>query len=197
MEYKNYNDYELVYMVKEDGYYSDILFKKYQPMIFKLSNKYYKEYKNYGYEFDDFYQEALFAFYEALDSYDNSKDTLFYTFVVVCIERSLVSFTRNITSNKNSYLNSNYTEINELDYKIEDTINNTNRIIDLKELETIVKRVIFSLPLEAGAIMELKLNGFTYREIGVLLDIPTSSVEFKTRSARNILRNRVKLYYCK
>ena len=39
MDYKKYNDNELIYMVQEnDESSTDILIRKYRPIIFKLSN---------------------------------------------------------------------------------------------------------------------------------------------------------------
>ena len=56
MDYKKYNDNELIYMVQEnDESSTDILIRKYRPIIFKLSNEYYKKYTGRIYDFDDFY----------------------------------------------------------------------------------------------------------------------------------------------
>ena len=86
MDYKKLNDNELIYMVQENDESSrDLLVKKYSPVIFKISNEYYKKYTGHIYEFDDFYQEALISFYRALHTYNSSKGVLFYTFVVICI----------------------------------------------------------------------------------------------------------------
>ena len=194
MDYRKYNDNELIYMVQEnDEYSNDILFKKYYPIILKLSNEYYNKYTGLVYEFDDFYQEALSAFYRALSNYDCSKGVLFYTFVIICIRRALSSFGRNVCNNKII----DDIDISELEYCIEDNRENPIVIESFKGLENIIRDVIFSLSLEAGAIIELKVNGFTYKEISILLDIPMSSVEFKSRRARRILRNKVNAYYCK
>ena len=71
MNYKNYNDYELIYMVREkDDYSEDILLKKYLPVIKSISSEYYLKYKNYCCEYDDFLQEAMIGFQKALVSYD-------------------------------------------------------------------------------------------------------------------------------
>ena len=194
MDYKKYNDNELIYMVQEnDEISSDLLFKKYYPIIFKLSHEYYIKYNGCGYELDDFYQEALAAFYRALSNYDSSKGVLFYTFVVVCIKRALSSFERKLNS-KNT---TDSIDIRELEYCVEDIRENPTCRESFTGLENIIKDVIFSLSLEAGAIIELKVNGFTYKEISILLDIPMSSVEFKSRRARRLLRNKVNAYYCK
>lgn len=198
MDYKKYNDNELIYMVQENGEsYSDLLLKKYHPIILKISNEYYLKSFGCGYELDDFYQEALVSFYRSLHTYNGSKDTLFYTYTIVCIRRALMSFSRRIYNIRNKSLDADSVDISELDYLIEDINENPKYKDSYKGLECIIKDVIFNLPLEAGAILELKMNGFTYKEIGKLLGIPMSSVEFRSRRARRILRNRVKAYYCK
>lgn len=195
MDYKKYNDNELIYMVREnDEISTNILLNKYYPIILNISNEYYKKYNGYIYDFDDFYQEGLVSFYKALSTYNNTKDVLFYTYVVFCIRRSLSSFGKLVNKKKNKDEN---IDINELEYAIEDVKTNPINRDSYIELENIVRDVIFSLPLESGSILELKTNGFTYKEIGKLLDIPISSVEFKSRRARKMLRNRVMDYYCK
>ena len=195
MDYKKYNDNELIYMVREnDEISTNILVNKYYPIILNISNEYYKKYNGYIYDFDDFYQEGLVSFYKALSTYNNTKDVLFYTYVVFCIRRSLSSFGKLVNKKKNKDEN---IDINELEYAIEDVKTNPTNRDSYIELENIVRNVIFSLPLESGSILELKTNGFTYKEIGKLLDIPISSVEFKSRRARKMLRNRVMDYYCK
>lgn len=195
MDYKKYNDNELIYMVHENDECSvNLLVEKYYPIIFNLSKEYYEKYKGNIYELDDFYQEALSAFYKAIYSYNGNYGTLFYTFVIVCIKRALSGFGKTVY-NKNYFINN--LDISELDYCIEDEKVNPNKRDLYIGLENVVKKVLFSLPLEASSILELRINGFTYKEIGVLLDIPISSVEFKSRRARNILRNKVNAYYCK
>lgn len=195
MDYRNYNDNELIYMVRENDEDSvDLLSRKYAPIIFRLSNEYYRKYTGSIYEFDDFYIEALSAFHKALNTYDSNMNVLFYTYVNVCIKRALTSFGRVISSNKNI---ENSIDISNIEYAIEDYRENINDRDFYRGLENIIKNVIFSLPLEAGSIIELKINGFTYKEISKLLDIPISSVEFKSRRARKMLRTRIKEYYCK
>lgn len=195
MDYKKYNDNELIYMVREnDEDSNNILMNKYYPIIFKLSSDYYKKYNGYVYGLEDFYQEALMSFYKAISTYNSSRNALFYTYVVICIKRALSSFGRTVSSNKGI---DNNIDINELEYIIEDKDTNPFVRDSYKGLEEIIKNVILSLSFEAGAIIELKINGFTYKEISKLLDIPISSVEFKSRRARKMLRNKVLEYYCK
>ena len=52
MDYKKYNDYELVYMVREnDDISQDILFKKYDPILRKIAGEYHSKFKSNGYEY--------------------------------------------------------------------------------------------------------------------------------------------------
>ena len=198
MDYKKYNDNELIYMVQENSEeYLSLLEKKYYPIIFKLSKEYYNKFIGCGYEFDDFYQEALEAFYRAIYSYDDSKNAILYTFVVVCIKRSLASFGRRIYRNISNDIIVGTVDLSDVENYVEDLSENPSKIESFKGLEIIIKDVLYSLSLEASSILELKINGFTYKEIGKLLDIPVSSVEFKSRRARNILRSKVRNYYCK
>ena len=47
MKYKNYNDYELIYMVKENDDFSyDALYKKYMPIIKSIAYDFYIKYKS-------------------------------------------------------------------------------------------------------------------------------------------------------
>ena len=196
MNYKNYNDYELIYMVREnDDDSKDILFKKYDPIIRNIVNEYYNNFSIYGYAYDDFYQEALVSFQRAILVYDENKDSLLYSFIILCVRRNLQSFCRNISTNKSNLFITNSVDID--DCSIEDVSSEISNHIDYLEFQSICKKVIYNLPSLSSAILELKLNGFTYREIGILLDIPSSSVEFRSRRGRNILRKNLKRYYCK
>ena len=106
MNYKNYNDYELISMVRENdefSYYS--LFEKYKPIVKNISKEFYDRYSDYGYDYDDFIQEGYVGFQNALNKYDSSKGALFYTFVELCIRRRLLSFTKNITLPKRKISN--------------------------------------------------------------------------------------------
>ena len=75
MEYKDINDYEVLYLVEENqSDYKEIMFKKYEPILKRLSSKFFYKMKNLGVEFEDVYQEALIGFNYAIDHFDFSKD---------------------------------------------------------------------------------------------------------------------------
>lgn len=189
MEYKKYNDYELLYFVKENDEFSQkILFEKYQPVLRNLAKKSYRSFSHYGYEYEDFLQEANIAFQQAIRCYNESKSILFYTFVILCVRRKLFTFCREISLRKK---NNSIAQISEKDeYSIVDRKSDINAIMDSYVLEEICKKAILNLPMEISSILELRINGFTYGEIGNLLDIPISTVESRFRRAKKYLQQK-------
>lgn len=196
MDYKIYNDYELIDKIRENDEDShSILLLKYQKFLHSIVHEYYSRYSKYGYNYDDFYQEAVISFYHALTIFDDRKDTLFFTFMMLCVKRNLSSFCRNI-SREESHIASYNLEDYDC-FAIEDVESSISMHMKKKEIESIILDVLFDFPIEVSSIMELHLNGFSYREIGTLLDIPVSTVEFKSRKARKMLISRVQNYCCK
>ena len=194
MNYKQYNDYELIYMIRENDEESrGVMYQKYYPIIRTIAGEYYMRYSGYGYDLEDFVQEGCILFFDALSTYDEQKDNLFYTYLVLIIKRGLLSFCRNISRAGKELSNRKYLDIDEC--FIEDKKNNINTISTDHDYQQFVKKIIYGDMTDAGAIMELKWNGFTYREIGVLLDIPSTSAEFKTRKMRRELRKMLIQYH--
>ena len=188
MDYKKYNDYELIYMVREnDDAYLKVLYDKYYPMIRSIAYHYYQAYPNYGYELDDFIQEGFLSFQKALNQFNEEKDVLFYTFACVCIHRGFISFCRKISfSNKNiPFMNS--VSIEEI--SIEDKKSDIDTIFSTYEFEKVCNQILFELPDDLGCLFELRYNGFNYREIGILLDIPRSTVDFRFRKIRKYINH--------
>ncbi len=189
MEYKKYNDYELLYFVKENDELSQkILFEKYQPILRNLAGKYYQSYSQYGYEYEDFLQEANIAFQKAIHYYDESQKSLFYSFAILCVKRKLYTFCREISLRKRGVPATRLSSKEE--HSIVDRRYDMNVIMDSYLLEEICKTAIFTLPMEISSVLELKINGFSYREIGTLLNLPISTVASRFSRAKKYLRQK-------
>ena len=79
MDYKNVNDYELVYQIREnDEIAYNVLFDKYSFIVNKLAYEYYLKNKNIGIEYEELCQEGFYAIAMALKDY-NQDSSLFYT----------------------------------------------------------------------------------------------------------------------
>ena len=190
MKYKEFNDYELLYMVREsDDNSKDILYKKYEPLLKSIAHEFYEQYKYYGYDYEDFLQEAIISFERAIINFDEAKEILFYTFVSVCVKRSLITFARTISNNKKNISNIYCNEIDANTFV--DEKSNIDNIVLNNEIESKIKNILFDLSIEFGAVLELRMNGFNYREISILLDIPTSTIEYRLRK----IRKKLKRYY--
>ena len=190
MNYKKYNDYELIYMVRENDQSSyDILYKKYYPLIKKIAFDYYKRFSIYGYELDDFIQEALISFQIALNKYDDCKDTLFYTYVITCMERKMISFCRKISCSKKAIPVDNMVDYDE--NLIVDKSNDISKILEYDELFKCIKEYIYDMEFIDSCIIELKINNFSYDDISSLLDLSVRTIQFRACKMRKILKKRL------
>ena len=72
----NYNDYELVYMIKEDEDMLPVLIKKYEPLFWKLSHSFIKSYEHKGLDIEDLIQQCRITLCYAIDKYNSSNDVL-------------------------------------------------------------------------------------------------------------------------
>ena len=81
--YKEYNDYEILYMISEnDDDTYELLFKKYYPLILKYAKKYKRSFKRFGYEIDDILQIGYISLYKAARKYKYYSENMFYTFLI-------------------------------------------------------------------------------------------------------------------
>ena len=189
MNYKRINDYEVLYMVKEnDEDARDLMLTKYMPIIRKVSSKYYELFKDNGADFDDFVQEGLIALNKAINSFDEKNDVLFYTYALTCINRHLITFCRNITSKKHMILNGSVRE----DESIINVLSEENIEKEFEnrwyEAEFVDFKNSFDF-IESG-IFELRYNGFTYKEISQLLDISVRNIDSTLTRIRRILHKK-------
>ena len=71
MNEKFYNDYELVYLIKEESEEAmDLMMRKYDPLIKSVVSYYFKKFNNFKIDFDDMLQEARIALFIYLKRYD-------------------------------------------------------------------------------------------------------------------------------
>ena len=182
MNYKKYNDYELIYLIRENDNESyNILFNKYLPIMKSIAFNYYKKYMSYGFDYDDFKQESYIAFCGAVNSFDESKNSLFYTFAVLCINRALLSYCRKISCEKKNINNNYLVDIDEVVVCEDSNIDSYFISEDKKQL---IDNIKFKMDFIDSCVFELRYNGFSYREISLLLDLPLRTVQFKGRKAR-------------
>ena len=181
MKYK-INDNELLYLIKENDEYSmKLLFYKYHPIVYKICTAYFVKLKKYGIEFNDLIQEGNYALYKASCTYNSYSNVKFYTYFCNCIRNHLNSYSRNLSVKKYYILNNSCSleEINYNNYYCDNNyIFDKDYFIDIKNIFSFKNSIVF----------ELRYNGFNYKEIAKLLDIPLSTVDGRLCKIRNTLR---------
>ena len=184
MVYKDINDYYLIDMICENDELSyGMLFDKYRPLIKKIASNFYRNYKNYGYEYDDFLQEGYLGFYKALKKFNLNKSVLFYTFVSLCVNRQLISFVNKISSKACNYI---LLPLDEYDLIYTGVKENNDYY-----LEELIKEVINESSIEDASVFELRYNNFSYKEIEVLLDIDYAQAEYRYRKLKLLLKDKI------
>ncbi len=174
MDYKNVNDYETIYMIREnDDDYRKIMLNKYYPLIISEATKFKNHYKYISVDMNDLIEEGTISLNTAIDSYDDRFNVKFSSYFIYILKRKYISYFRKLITNKNHY---NYTSIDEVDYSIkysnDDTLDSLNDMI-YRDTYFEIKD---SLSFTNSCILELMHNGFSALEIGKLLDLPISNV---------------------
>lgn len=182
------NDYELLYLIREKNEYAlKLLYNKYHCFIcYKVSN-----YSKTNYDFDDYYNEAISAFLEAIEEYKDN--TRFITFLNICIERKLYNYKESL--NRKKYTISNTSSRLDNSCIIAKDNNTPEKIFIENENYNCIKNLIISkLTPREELVFNLKEQNFSSNEIARILDIKQYIV-YKVLKNIRIKTNKVLLDY--
>ena len=194
------NDYELVYMAQEGNEEaSNFLYDKYMPIIRKKANNLYKYLHDKGTELEDIIQECLLALEESIVNFNQDRDGNFYTFFSVCMNRKLINYFRELNRVKHKNLNDAISfelmdddgDINLLDYIKDNSSNPTYYLFGYDEYINLYNDIIDKLTDFEECVFVLKIKGFSYDDIAVLLDKNERSIN----NAMSRIRLKVKNLY--
>lgn len=202
MEYKDYNDFELLDYISENNEdANNIMFKKYQPLISSIAKKMLGYTKGTGLELNDLIQEGMLGLSNAIDKFTYSKETSFYTYAKTCIERKMISQVIMARRQKRKILNEAISldgideygkEIN-FDFFLKDESINPEKILVNTETEEefidLSNEILTDFEKE---VIELKMNGFEYKEIANILEKDSKSIDNALQRARNKLKEATK-----
>ena len=105
-EYK-ITDSELIQKINDNNEDAkDYLYQKYSLLIHKEVNRIKKLGIQKGIEYNDLLQEAMLAFSEAINKYDDETNVKFITFATLCIRRKLINNLHKYSTQK-EYINKN------------------------------------------------------------------------------------------
>lgn len=200
MNYRDINDYEVLYMVSDnDEVALNLLFDKYRPIVLSLVKRFYKKGKKLGLDYQDLIQEANIGLMKAIRNFKQSNNTLFYTFASLCVERELSLCIKRNDRIKNYSLNYSVSldaKILDQDLCISDIIVDEDNLGPDEAVlidEILTKTIHFKnslLPFQA-CVFELRYNGFSYKEIATLLDVKCKDVDNALYRIKNKLNKLV------
>lgn len=201
MNYKELNDFELVYYAKEDNEdANELLYNKYKPLIVAQAAKMYKYTSHCGIEINDLIQEGMLGFSYAINSYDETKNASFYTYAMTCVERKIISAITKANRQKNKFLNESISfdvtlddESKQFDKLLSDDSYNPEKIIlgdeQQNELLEVANRVLSDYEYK---VFELKLNQFTYTEIAKILEKTPKAIDNTLQRIKNKIKKEYK-----
>lgn len=186
-EYKDPEiDNELLYLISDNSEEaSQILYKKYEPVINYYANKYSKVVEGKGIDYNDLVQEGHIGLINAIDGFKDQKDIRFSTFAFLCIKRSIISAVRNASRKKHSALNESYS----LDYNIDDVEGSFDNVVsssvggleDLlvskEQAELFNKKLLDELTDFEKEVYDLRINNFSYDEIATMLGKTNKAID--------------------
>lgn len=204
MNYNDYSDSELYSLICEsDEDAKDMLFKKYKYIIDIVIKNYALSALKYGFEYKDLYQEALVGFSDALNSFDESKNSSLKTFITLCVDRRLQNTIRKAGRIKNQVLMDSLSldhvyknfdiPLREIisDNRKNDPLTNIAKDEDFDNLVHIIEQRLSPSEYE---VYKLLIKGMTYQEIAKYLNKSVKQIDNAIQRMKNkikeILENR-------
>ena len=197
--YKNENDSELIYLISESNEEAkEIFYEKYRGVIEVKAKKYAKFVSSKGYDINDLIQEGMIGLTQALNDFKEQKNVQFNTFANLCIDRQIFSFIRNITRDKHKILNDSVSidanispsgrPLVELLFD-ENNINPEEAFIERETKYELFKKIEDKLTKSEKDVFDLRMQGFTYKEIASLLNLTLKAVDGAIGRIKNKITN--------
>ncbi len=200
MNYDEINDNELLFLVSESNEEArSELVKKYTGIVHKISYKYISLAETFGIEEKDLVQEGLIGLSKAIDTYDSTKNVLFYTYVALCIESSIKSALRTASKKKHQSLNSSISldKLYESDINIneilkDETSDPSVQLLDKESIKEILDDSKKNLTSFEYEVFKLKTEGYSNEEIAKKTNKDKKSIENTMFRIKNKLKEKIK-----
>ena len=198
--YKDYNDFELLYLINENNEDAEkILYEKYKPIVKIKVSKYKNIAKNLGLDSNDLFQEGMIGLVEAIKVYKDNKLSTFSSFANVCIERQILSVLTSANRKKHSWLNQAFSLDEIIDEKgrtlsdvIEGSVDPSVQLDKEEEQHDLYEFIEKDFSEFEKSVFELKMLGLEYQEIAALLDKSYKSVDAALQRIRGKIRKVLK-----
>lgn len=163
------NDYELLYMTGEDKELVEhLLYEKYKSLIYWKARKY----SSSSIFFEDYLNEAILAFYEAVENYQDKYK--FITYLNTCIDRNLLNLKKSLNRKRHKILNESVSiddaDITKLIIDKESKNNPEKKLIEELNYDELKNKIINNLIYEEELVFLLKEQNYTNKEISEITD---------------------------
>lgn len=170
------NDYELLYLAKENNEYAiELLYQKYYSILYTKAKKYSR---NNSVFLDDYLNIAIYTFYNTIDNYKD--DTNFSTYLNSCLDNALLNYQKSLTRNKNKILNEALTIDDEntraLDIISDRRYNPETILFNNLNYEYLKEKIIQKLTWKEELVFTLKIQNYSPKEISQITDNNIKSI---------------------
>ena len=175
------------------------IYEKYKYIIDILIKKYRNITSHLGIDKHELEQEAMYAFSDALHSFNEKKNVKLSTFLSVCIDRRIRKVIKKYSGEKAKLLNSFYS----LDYDYEEGMTLKDMISDEKtdplynltiqeDYEELIKKIENSLSTAELEIFDYLKNGFDRNSIMLITGKNEKQVDNAMQRLKNKIRDIIK-----
>lgn len=182
-QYRNLSDEELIAALRGgEKRLMDYILNKYKPLVLRKANAMYL----IGGDTEDLIQEGMIGLFKAIRDYRQEKETSFFHFAELCINRQLYSAVEASNRKKHAPLNSYvsfYSKSGEEGKPLAETLptddadNPEQLVIDQENVRLFLERARDSLSPMERVVLDESLAGLNYLQIAKKLGKSPKSID--------------------
>lgn len=174
------------------------LYKEYKYIVDILIHKYHSIALSLNIEISELEQEALYAFSDAINSYQDDKNAKLSTFISLCIDRRIKKILKKYSTDKAKLLNNTYSldyDYNEEGTTLKDFISDENQNDPLYNLtneenyKELLNKIKDSLSESEYEVFKFFINGFDYITIAKLTDKNPKQIDNTIQRLKHKIRD--------
>lgn len=198
-----YPDNEVVNMVCDNEEATDLLYEKYKYIIDILLSKYRAVLKYHNLDVLEVRQDAIIAFMDAINNYNQEKNASLPTFITICVNRKIQNVIRKSSTIKETVLRESFSldytygddeDTTLADIIIEENSNPELKVINKENYNILVSKIDDSLSPFEKEVFDLMINNFQTEEISELLNEPIKKIYNTTHRIRDKIKKLLENY---
>lgn len=188
---------ELINLAKTNDDAKNELYKKYKYIGDILIKKYHSIAGVLNIDVNEMISEASFAFSDAINSYQEDKNTKLATFISLCIDRRLQKLIKKYSSEKARVLNNTYSldyDYNEDGTTLKDLISDSSsdpliNLAEKQEYEELLSKIKEVLSESEYEVFKLYSNGFDYQTIALITNKNAKQIDNTIQRLKHKIRD--------